>query len=99
MPSTCQRVPCKGERMYRSAVAVLIALGTCSPNAAQSSDAALTLSLQKALDTYLAARAEPEHISAVSLSISLKGVEKNLNLAASTTQYPKAGAEITPADL
>jgi D-alanyl-D-alanine carboxypeptidase len=87
--------------MYRSTVvaAALIALSTCSPAAAQSSDAALTASLQNALDTYVATRAKPEHISAASLSISLKGAEKNINLAAGTTKYPKAGAKVTPADL
>jgi D-alanyl-D-alanine carboxypeptidase len=87
--------------MYRSTAAVvaLIALGMSAPAAAQSNDAALTLSLQKALDTYVATRAEPEHISAASLSISLKGAEKNINLAAGTTKYPNAGAKITPADL
>jgi len=85
--------------MYRSAVAALIALSTCSPATAQSSDAALTLSLQKALATYVATRAKPEHISAASLSISLKGAEKNINLAAGTTKYPNAGAKVTPADL
>jgi len=46
-------------------------LGTCLPAAAQSSDADLTSALQKGLDTYLATRAEPEHISAASLSIPL----------------------------
>ena len=87
--------------MYRSTAAVvaLIALGMFAPAAAQSSDAALTLSLQKALDTYVATRAEPEHISAASLCISLKGAEKNINLAAGTTKYPNAGAKVTPADL
>jgi len=90
-----------GERMYRltAALVALIALGMSAPAAAQSSDAALTLSLQRALDTYVATRAEPEHISAASLSISLEGAEKNINLAAGTTKYPNAGAKITPADL
>ena len=87
--------------MYRSTAAVvaLIALGMSAPAAAPSSDAALTLSLQKALDTYVATRAEPEHISAASLSISLKGAEKNIDLAAGTAKYWNAGAQVTPADL
>jgi hypothetical protein len=75
-----------------------MALGTCLPAAAQSSDADLT-SLQKGLDTYLATRAEPEHISAASLSILLKSSKTNINLAAGTTKYPDAGAQVTPADL
>jgi D-alanyl-D-alanine carboxypeptidase len=89
-----------GERMYRSAIAVVaLMVLSCSPAAAQSSDAALTSSLQKALATYVAARAKAEHISAASLSISLKGAETNINLAAGTTKYPKAGATVTPAEL
>ena len=85
--------------MYRSAVATLVALSACSPATAQSSDAALTLSLRRALAQYIATRAKPEHISAASLSISLKGSEKNINLAAGTTKYPSVGAKVTPADL
>ena len=85
--------------MYRSAVATLVALSACSPATAQSGDAALTLSLRRALAQYIATRAKPEHISAASLSISLKGSEKNINLAAGTTKYPSVGAKVTPADL
>ncbi len=85
--------------MYRSAVATLVALSACSPATAQSSDAALALSLRRALAQYIATRAKPEHISAASLSISLKGSEKNINLAAGTTKYPNVGAKVTPADL
>ncbi len=85
--------------MYRSIVAALVALSVCSPAAAQSSDAALASSLRKALAAYVATRAGPEHISAASLSINLKGVERNINLAAGTTKYPNAGAKVTPADL
>ena len=89
--------------MYRWTVnlvaAVLIALSMCSAATAQSSDVALTLSLQQAVDTYLTTRAEPEHISVVSLSIRLKGAEKNINVAAGTTKYPNAGTKVTPADL
>ena len=59
--------------MHRSTVAALIALSLCSPATAQSSNAALTASLQKALAIYVATRAKPEHISAMSLSISLHG--------------------------
>jgi D-alanyl-D-alanine carboxypeptidase len=74
-------------------------LGTCLPAVAQSSDTDLVSALQKALGTYVATRAEPEHISAASLSISLKDAEKSINLAAGTTKYPDGGAEVTPADL
>jgi D-alanyl-D-alanine carboxypeptidase len=84
--------------MFKMIVAILIALGACSPAAAQSSNADLTHSLQKALDAYVATRAEPEHISAASLSVSLKG-GKEINLAEGTTKYPDEGAKVTPDDL
>jgi D-alanyl-D-alanine carboxypeptidase len=74
-------------------------LGTCLPAVAQSSDTDLVSALKKALDTYVATRAEPEHISAASLSISLKDAEKSINRAAGMTKYPDGGAEVTPADL
>jgi D-alanyl-D-alanine carboxypeptidase len=80
-------------------IAALIALTTCLPAAAQSSDPALTLSLQKALDTYVATRAKLEHISPASLCISLNGAEQNISLAAGTTKYPDGGAKVTPAAL
>jgi D-alanyl-D-alanine carboxypeptidase len=87
--------------MYRltPAVLVLMVLGTCLPAAAQSSDTDLTAVLQKVLDTYLETRAEPEHISTASLSISLKSAKAGINLAAGTTKYPDAGIRVTPADL
>jgi D-alanyl-D-alanine carboxypeptidase len=89
--------------MNRSTVIVLtfavIALTASSPVVAQSNGAAGTRSLQNALNMYVATRAKPEHISAVSLSTSRKGVAKTIDLAAGTTRYPRAGAKATPADL
>lgn len=68
--------------------------------AAPSPDAALAQPLQKALDDYLATRAKPEHISAASLSVSLRGEKRNIIAAAGTAQYPLGtGAKVTPADL
>lgn len=85
--------------MRRMAVFTLIALSLCAPAAGQSSDEALKSALQKALDAYVATRGEPEHISAASLSVSLKGAGEAVNLAAGTTKYPDAGAKAAPADL
>lgn len=85
--------------MYRRGFVALLASTVVAPAFAQSGDAGLGQSLQDALDNYLATRGAPEHISAASLSISLKGSEENINLAAGTTQYPDAGAKVTPADL
>jgi D-alanyl-D-alanine carboxypeptidase len=62
-------------------------------------DAALRASLQKDLNQYLAARAKPEHISAISLSISLHGVPQTIDVTAGTTRYGGGGAPITPQTL
>ena len=67
--------------------------------AASSDDARLTAALQKVLDRYLLTRSKPEHISAISLSISLKDASSNINLAAGTTKYRNAGQKAMPADL
>jgi D-alanyl-D-alanine carboxypeptidase len=87
--------------MHRSPIAavVLIVLGVGAPAVAQSTHASLTQSLQNALTNYVATRARPEHISAVSLSISLKGAEHDIDLAAGTTQYGDVGPKVTPDNL
>ncbi|MGH7104350.1 MAG: serine hydrolase domain-containing protein [Acetobacteraceae bacterium] len=78
----------------------MAAPGTRAAIAAPSTDAALAQSLQKALDTYLATRARPEHISAASLSVGLRGDERNIAVAAGTAQYPPGtGAKVRSADL
>jgi D-alanyl-D-alanine carboxypeptidase len=90
----------KGTRLFFAVLAAAsIASTTCLSAATPSSDAAVLAALQKALDTYVATRGDAEHISAASLSISLNGSAKNINLAAGTTKYPKAGAKVVPADL
>jgi D-alanyl-D-alanine carboxypeptidase len=89
--------------MNRSTVGVLtvvvIAMTANFSAAAQTNGTAGTRSLQNALNTYVATRAKPEHISAASLSISLKGSPETIDLAAGTTRYPRGGAKVTPADL
>ena len=79
----------RGECMNRSIVVVLTAVITLiasSPTVAESNGAAGTRSLQQALMKFVATRAEPEHISAASLSISLKGNPKTIDLAAGTSE-------------
>ena len=85
--------------MYRRGFVALLASTAVAPAYAQSSDAVLEQSLRDALNNYVATRSEPEHISAASLSISVKDTRENINLAAGTTQYPSAGVKVTPADL
>lgn len=71
---------------------------TAPANAAQS-DAALKAALQHDLNQYLSARAKPEHISAISLSVSLHGAAQNINVAAGRTQYGGGGVPVTPDQL
>jgi D-alanyl-D-alanine carboxypeptidase len=85
-------------RLPIAAVAFIV-LGACGSAAAQPTDTVLTRSLQNALTSYVQTRAKPEHISAASLSISLKGGSQPIDLAAGTTQYGGAGAKVTPDDL
>jgi D-alanyl-D-alanine carboxypeptidase len=66
------------------------------PARASQSDAALQAALQRDLNQYLSARAKIEHISAISLSISLHGQPQNINLTAGTTRYGGAGSPVTP---
>lgn len=51
------------------------------------SDTALRASLQRDIDGYLAARSKIEHLSAISLSVSLHGAAQNINLVAGRTEY------------
>ena len=81
-----------------AAILVVLAL-TIVPASAATGDAQLTATLQRLLNRYLTARAKPEHVSAASLSIRLKGGRQNIDLAAGTMRYPNAGRNVTPADL
>ncbi|MBV8345560.1 MAG: beta-lactamase family protein [Candidatus Eremiobacteraeota bacterium] len=62
-------------------------------------DPALRASLQQDLNRYLAARAKPEHISALSLSVSLHGEPQTIDLTAGTTRYGGGGRPIAPQTL
>jgi len=79
----------------RFIVVVLAAMLPASVQAAQT-DAALRAGLQSDLSQYLARRAKPEHISAISLSISMPGRASNINIAVGRSQYGGKGAPITP---
>ncbi|MBV8066475.1 MAG: beta-lactamase family protein [Candidatus Eremiobacteraeota bacterium] len=76
-----------------------VLLSVAVPASAAQSDAALRAALQRDLNQYLAARATPEHISAISLSISLHGASQNISLTAGTTKYGGAGVPVTPTEL
>jgi D-alanyl-D-alanine carboxypeptidase len=85
--------------MVRFFAFLLIAAFLAQPATAKTSDASLRAALQRDLDRYLSARAKPEHISAISLSISLHGQAQNINLTAGRTQYGGAGSPVTPQNL
>lgn len=85
--------------MKRVVVLLLAAMLPASAAVAAESDAALRAALASELSSYLAARATPEHISAVSLSVSLPGAGAPINLATGTTGYGGAGAPVTPNNL
>ncbi len=85
--------------MIRLAAIFLAAVGSMLPATPAPSDSALRAALQKDLDQYLSARAKPEHISAISLSISLHGQPQNINLTAGTTKFAGGGDPAAPRQL
>jgi D-alanyl-D-alanine carboxypeptidase len=74
---------------------LLFALALAAPASASQSDAALRTALQRDLNQYLTARAKAEHISAISLSVSLHGAPQNINVTAGRTKYG-GGVPVTP---
>jgi D-alanyl-D-alanine carboxypeptidase len=66
-----------------------------APASAAQSDAALKAALKHDLTQYLSSRGEAEHLSAISLSISLHGASQNINVTAGTTKYGGSVA-VTP---
>ncbi|HKU80750.1 MAG TPA: serine hydrolase domain-containing protein [Candidatus Tumulicola sp.] len=83
-------------RLY--VVALLALMLLAAPARAGEPDAALRASLQRDIDAHLAARSKSEHISAISVSISLHGGSQFINLAAGTTTYG-GSTPITPQTL
>ncbi len=65
---------------------------------AAKSSAALRAALQRDLNVYLETRGAKEHLSSLSLSLSLSKSQPIMNVTAGTTKY-RAGAPVTPANL
>jgi D-alanyl-D-alanine carboxypeptidase len=84
--------------MIRFYALLLAAVWLVVPAAAAPSDATLRASLQRDLNQYLSARSKIEHISAISLSVSLHGQPQNINLTAGRTRYGD-GTPVTPDNL
>lgn len=77
--------------------AFTLLLALCLPLPAHSTDrAALTAQIEKLAQDYLATRADEEHISAVSISLSLPGDPENLNVAVGTMTRDAGAAPISP---
>ena len=79
----------------RFVAAILAAICLAAPAAAAPSAADLRASLQRDINQYLASRSKAEHVSAISLSVSLHGQPDPINLTAGTTQYG-GGTPVTP---
>lgn len=84
--------------MVRFCELLLVAIWLVVPPTAAPTDATLQPSLQRDLMQYLSARSKIEHISAISLSVSLHGESQNLNVTAGRTQYA-GGEQVTPQNL
>ncbi|MGA8475199.1 MAG: serine hydrolase domain-containing protein [Candidatus Cybelea sp.] len=85
--------------MPRFVILVLLSAVLLAAPAPAASDAALRASLRSDLSQYLATRATPEHISAISLSVSLHGASQTIDATAGTTRYGEGGTPITPQTL
>jgi D-alanyl-D-alanine carboxypeptidase len=88
----------RGPMRQRTILLFAIALLGAAP-APAAPDGALKSALTRDVTQYLAARSQIEHISAVSVSISLHGVPQTIDVTAGTTQYGGAGKPIRPDSL
>ena len=84
-----------------SCVAAFIVLASVSNAQFAASSTRVTLrdGLRSDLNDYLAKRALPEHISALSLSVSLPGTPSTINVAVGRTQFGGRGSVVTPQNL
>jgi D-alanyl-D-alanine carboxypeptidase len=90
-------------KMLATIAAIFVLIGVPSQGAAQSSPAvqntaALKAALQKDLNAYLKDRGAKEHLSSLSLSVSLAKDAPAINLTAGTTRYG-SGPPVTPTSL
>lgn len=75
---------------------LIVAIWLAGPAVGAPSDAALRALLQCDLNQYLRTRSKIEHVSAISLSISLHAQPENINITAGRTQYGGSGTPLTP---
>ncbi len=79
-------------------ISLLALFAIAAPAVASESGTALRATLQRDLNAHLAARKTVEHISAISVSISLRGGSQRINLSAGTTKYG-GSTPVTPQNL
>jgi D-alanyl-D-alanine carboxypeptidase len=77
---------------HLSIVCIAAALLSIPYRASAADDAALRASLQNAINAYLAAQARNEHISGISLSVSLPGEPANINLTTGQRAWNSGGS-------
>ena len=70
---------------------IALALLQGTPAFAAGSDEALRAAMQQSLNSYVATYAKSEHISAASLSVSLPGEPRNINLTAGRRSWQSGG--------
>lgn len=75
------------KRFLALAVALGLVVAPVAPVRASQANAALRVALQRDLDQYLATRSKIEHLSAITLSVSLHGAAQNINLVTGRTEY------------
>jgi D-alanyl-D-alanine carboxypeptidase len=80
-------------------LAISVVLLCAVPARAMPPVSVLRPQLQATVDTYLQKRAAPEHISAVSVSVSFPARTENLNVVAGRTSLGREGIPITPESL
>jgi D-alanyl-D-alanine carboxypeptidase len=79
-------------------IALLPTPGSAQNSSALSTSPAFRAALQRDLNDYINTRGAPEHLSALSLSISLNTSAPIVNVTAGTTKY-RGGVPITPSTL
>ncbi|HEV3092359.1 MAG TPA: serine hydrolase domain-containing protein [Candidatus Cybelea sp.] len=84
--------------MLRSLFLTTLALLCCVPASASQSIPSLKTALQSDIASYLSARAKIEHLSAISLCVSLRGGASDIAVASGRTQYG-GGVPVTPRNI
>jgi len=85
--------------LMRIGALIVFIASLAAPMGVRGGGTALVSALQTTLEEYLSARGAKEHVSAASLSISLRGDPATVNVAAGRTRYAGGGVAATPSNL